>query len=398
MTYNDLASAVRGNAAALRSRTTLQPVGGVGDKVFPVTFKGGLYATENRKENPLDHGSRKLECVLLDSVAAQANRAEEALLRAVRAGRLELPLIEVDFSEANESLPAPIPNLTSLEVPHRLADAILRDCNLPGGERFSRSAYAREWARASAWNATPVYRFCPTALLFGMWGSPDKPGGLGAKFERAFVSEIVGVDIERSERRAGFRVDPLGVSSKVTVLPDEQTGGFEFAEPKTKNAVAPSSINHGNIIYESLNSGVRFAYAEQTTVVSLGALRKLRFPIDGRQDPVIDDAGRTVLAALGICAGTLASERELSLRSRCHLWPTERRQWELLEVPGMAPGQHEITSEAALEMVVQAQEAARALGLVWESNAIRLTPTPELVELVRRSQEVVARSSEGDSQ
>src|SRR5439155_22360728 len=86
-------------------------------------------------------------------------------------------------------------NLTTLDVPHRLADAILRDSLLADGTRFSKSQYALQWGRSNLWNATAVYELCPTALVFGMWGSPDKPGGLGAKFERAFVSEIVAVDV-----------------------------------------------------------------------------------------------------------------------------------------------------------------------------------------------------------
>ena len=47
-------------------------------------------------------------------------------MEAVRKGDLQLPLIEVDFS-ANKKLRSPLPTLTTLEVPHLLADAILRD-------------------------------------------------------------------------------------------------------------------------------------------------------------------------------------------------------------------------------------------------------------------------------
>jgi CRISPR-associated protein Csb1 len=78
-------------------------------------------------------------------------------------------LIEVDFSEANTKLKKDLPNLTSLEVPHRLADAILRDSVLKDGTRFSKSPYANEWGRANLWNATAIYKLCPTALVFGMW-------------------------------------------------------------------------------------------------------------------------------------------------------------------------------------------------------------------------------------
>src|SRR5215470_11259536 len=221
LTLEHLKAAVAGTAAALRSVAKLQPVGGEGDKVFPVTYAGGVYAMERRAVD-----GRLVNCVLIDSVQSQANRAEEALKLAVERGRTKLPLIEVDFDAANGQLRNPLPNLTSLDVPHRLADAILRDSLLPDGTRFSKSQYAQQWGRSNLWNATAVYKLCPTGLVFGMWGSPDKPGGLGAKFERAFVSEVVAVDVVRNSRegaspdevqtrkdltnvRAGFRIDPL---------------------------------------------------------------------------------------------------------------------------------------------------------------------------------------------
>src|SRR5438067_11857695 len=125
LNLNDLITAVAGSAAAFRSITKLQPVGGDGDKVFPATYGGGAYATERRA---LD--GQVVDCVLIDSVQSQANRAEEALKLAIERGRLRLPLIEVDFQEANRQLRNPLPNLTTLDVPHRLADAILRDSAL----------------------------------------------------------------------------------------------------------------------------------------------------------------------------------------------------------------------------------------------------------------------------
>jgi CRISPR-associated protein Csb1 len=163
LTFEDLKAAMAGTAAASRSITILQPVGGEGDKVFPATYSGGAYATERRA---LD--GKVVNCVLIDSVQSQANRAEEALKRAIERGRMQLPLIEVDFQEANAQFRNPLPILTSLDVPHRLADAILRDSILPDGTRFSKSRYAAEWGRSNLWNATAVYNLCPTALLFGM--------------------------------------------------------------------------------------------------------------------------------------------------------------------------------------------------------------------------------------
>lgn len=48
LTLAELQHAVKNTAAAFRCRTTLQPAGGPGDKVFPPTYAGAAYATELR--------------------------------------------------------------------------------------------------------------------------------------------------------------------------------------------------------------------------------------------------------------------------------------------------------------------------------------------------------------
>ena len=78
-----LRQVVSGYAAAFRSITVLQPAGGQGDKVFPPTYSGGQYAVEKRR---LPGRDDPVDCVLLDSVQSQANRLEECLLEAARAG------------------------------------------------------------------------------------------------------------------------------------------------------------------------------------------------------------------------------------------------------------------------------------------------------------------------
>lgn len=196
LTFDVLKAAVAGLDAGFRSLTRLQPLEGPGGKIFPATYSGGVYAVEKRRIPDGDGNEREVECVLLDSVQSQSNRAEEALKGTLERGAIALPLIEVDFAEVNPKFRSPLPNLTSLDVPHRLADAILRDSELPDGTRFSKSEYAKAWSRSTLWNATAVFELCPTALVFGMWGSPEKPGGLGVKFERAYVSE---------NRRSGCR-------------------------------------------------------------------------------------------------------------------------------------------------------------------------------------------------
>ncbi len=175
MTIDQLHQAVSGTTAAFRSRTRLQPAGGNGDKVFPPTYAGAVYAREDR----LIDGEKK-PCVLLDSVQAQANRLEEALQRALDSGLLkEIPVLNVDFT--NQGLLDEVGRVSSLEAPHRIADAILRD-SLHEGQPFRKSDLGKSLDQASLQNATPLYRLCPTALIFGLWDSTGPKGGLGQNF------------------------------------------------------------------------------------------------------------------------------------------------------------------------------------------------------------------------
>src|SRR6266545_1500233 len=91
----DLQEAVLGTAAAFRCRRRLQPAGGEGDKVFPPTFAGAVYAVEQRRVPGRDDA---VKCVVLDTVQSQANRMELALQEAFDAGKIQIPLLEVDFS------------------------------------------------------------------------------------------------------------------------------------------------------------------------------------------------------------------------------------------------------------------------------------------------------------
>ena len=179
--YEKLLSSCAGGMSALRAIVELVPAGGDGDKVAPPTHEGGKYAFEDR----FWKGRSDVKAVLLDSVQSQANRLEDALLGAARAGDIELPLLQVDIPGHQ--------TITSLSAPHRVHDAIFRDCQYEG-VRFRDSAIGKEMVDARVWNATGMFRLCPTALLFGTWDSQSGAGVNSAKFARSLVSEIVGVD------------------------------------------------------------------------------------------------------------------------------------------------------------------------------------------------------------
>jgi CRISPR-associated protein Csb1 len=395
LTLEQLETAVKGSAVAFRCRRRLQPAGGPGDKVFPPTFSGAVYAIEQRRIPGRDG---PVPCVLLDSVQSQANRMELALQEAFDAGRIKLPLIVVDFSaydptgdlEADEAagrLLDKVGRITTLQVPHRLADAILRDSQL-NGAKFRRSDKGKILNCASDADATPLFELCPTALLFGMWDSTGPKGGLGPKFERAIVSEIVGIGVEwRDDYRArGVRRDPLEISKNVLVLPDKDKSLLRVADPKQKGAVKPSEINHSSVPFDSENAGVTIEYAEQITTLSLIRLRRLRFPLNGEESPEANAAARVVLAALGLTAATLAFEAGVDLRSRCLLWPDGPIVWEVLDRPGEEPKRFLLTGDGALDLLNEAVQTARQLRLPWPEDPLVLKPSKELVELVRLSQ------------
>ena len=196
LTYKKLRDAVAGGAVALRSRTELQPADGPGGKVFPPTYAVNAehkYAVETRQV-----GDREVQTVLLDSVASQANRAELALLEGWEVGDLVFPVPYVDFSTEDGEF-GDIGRLTVLEAPHRLADAIFRD-SLLDGTLFRLSEVGRAITNAEPKNATALFQYAPTALLFGQWDSTGPKGGLGSKFQRAFVSEM-SVTMSRSVAR-----------------------------------------------------------------------------------------------------------------------------------------------------------------------------------------------------
>ena len=139
------------------------------------------------------------------------------------------------------------------------------------------------------------------------------------------------------------------------------------------------------------------AWAEQTVTLSLPALRRLQFPLNGgiSSDVDVNVAGRTVLAALGLCAAALAAEKGFDLRSRCLLWPMGPMDWELLGRPGQTPARLTLDADTAIHVLNEAVAEAEKLGLSWMKEPLALKAAPQLVDLVRKSQKLAA-ASEGD--
>lgn len=431
-----LKRAVAGGVAAIRSTTRLTPAGGAGDKVFPPTFmKDGQAKTKYAFETRRIEG-REVKTVLLDSVASQANRMEEALLDGWRSGQLKFPMIEIDFTV--DSAVADLDRLSVLQAPHRIADALLRDSTL-GDHPFRRSEPGKAFTDARITNATAVYRLCPAALIFGVWDSTGPKGGLGAKFQRAIVSEIVGIDVIEGVK-VGSRLDPAGIQKgagpvyqhkldstdwtslteeakpasdgdkkkgKAKGKGDEAGEGSEGYVPFSRKGVegkdkgTPAAINHGNVppTIDTVSGGVTLDHAVQTIVLSLPALRRLRFQQDVKGkvlDPKVRStaelAARTSLAALALAAVVFQREQGFDLRSRSVLVPEGPLSFELLGAEGGAPAIVGLDREGAARLLADAQAEAAKLGMGWDAAPITLRPMPKLVTLIKRSRELAATS------
>ncbi len=403
LTASSLTEAIAEHAAFRRLRR-LQPIGGAGDKLFPPTYPPPSSA---RRDAPPRHvferrrvSDREVWCVLIDSVQSQANRLEEALLAVANEDEVRLPYVTVDFRAAGLE---PLERITSLDAPHRVYDAILRD-SLMDGEPFMQSRAGRRLAAAKPADATALLELSPTALLFGAWHSQGEGGGLGAKFPRALVSEIMGIDTpvdkipntrtgeteaRTAGQRTGSRIDPLGVLKKVEVFkggdgwsPDQTEAG------KRAKKVRPSEINHGNIAPTVQPLGVTCAYVEHRAVITLAGLRHLRFGSDER-----DAAGRALIAALGLVALTEQDARGYALRSRCDLVCDGSAPLELVRADGSTEAVGLDRSEARA-LYRDTYQRAESAGFRFES--IVLTPQDKLVEIVRRSRELALEGAGGE--
>ena len=366
--YQGLLSGVSlaGDRAVLRWVVTYQPAGGVGSKIFPPTYPtSGDRSPYVLEERVVD--GRLRPDVLLDSTPSQANRAEEALLRAHRAGVVQVPLMVVEHSGE-----APVA-LTSLEFPHRYADAYLRD-SLLDGVVFDKTELGRSLMAASLDDATALYSNDPGSLVFGAWNSHRK--GRQQKFPRVYASEVIGWDPVVGARSAG-RLDPLNLQG--AQKPGKAGDGWEYSPSATKvKGERLSEIGHGNVAPNPQHGGVTISSAQRIATLSLAGLDRIGF---GSVDAQAAVAARAVLAAYTILADRLAFGRStLWLRSGCELVvESERVEW---VNRGGDTEPVDIPLETAVELFSVARQHADKHGLGLSAQTVRLTPSKALAAAI----------------
>ncbi|MFF3665447.1 type I-G CRISPR-associated RAMP protein Csb1/Cas7g [Microtetraspora malaysiensis] len=341
-----------------------------GDKVMPPSFPQGPYLMETRW---VDGEARKV--VVLDQVPSQANRVEEALLTARDAGRIELPLFELMAETSRGPL-----RLTSLEFPHRYADAYLRD-SLVEGKRFDRSDVGQRLREVSALDVRPLYERDPGSLLFGAWDSHRK--GRWPKFARIYSSSMVGLDPQEGVRKA-TRVDPFNLTGAIDdkAKAEADWGYVAVGDKKDKKqGQRLSEIGHGNIPPGDAHGGVSISEARRSGWISLAAIERLRF---GDASPEATRLAKATLAALALAGDRLAFGRpSVWLRSGCDLI----RSSEVLvfEQDAGAREEFSLSTGEAIAVFHELRDRAAAAGVVMASDAIRLEPMPSLAKAIEFS-------------
>lgn len=428
LTYDELSAGVAGDAAGIRARTSFEPLGGPGDKIFPPTYGVGVtpetrYAEEKRfmpSANAAD--GTVARSVVLDSVASQANRFELALLEAIRQEEVAVPVTSVDFR--------PFPDLAGLErisdyeAPHRIFDALLRD-SYDGEHLFRNGSAGRAITEAQPRNAAGLYHHSPHTLVFGGWDSTGPRGGLGAKYERAITSEIVAMGVELGVKTAS-RIDPTGIVKQAGPLYEAADGTWTLDETEAvtesgklkllgakkkgeqgaaRESGRPSQANLGNVTpsIERAAGGVTAREIIGTTVLSFIQLRRLRFPtrpdgsvFEGHQRSEAEVAARTALAALGIAAAAFAFEEGFDLRSRCVLTARRPIGFEIVSRDGSTTS-FDLAGSDAAKLMTEATDRAAAAGLPWRTGEILLRPSGRLVDLIRRSHQLAAVGETDDA-
>ena len=238
--------------------------------------------------------------------------------------RTSIPELVLDLSELKH-LPAHLPRrLSSLQFPHRSADAYLRDARLDGQD-FIKTKLGRDIFGATAQSCGPLMAWFPQALLYGFWQSHLGKKAHNTKHARVWVSEVIGWQPATTDTRVlGLKGDPLNLTAgeAVTSNPNDRTkwsvGKGERVEGGKNDKL--SEIGHGQVPFmgaDATAAPMSFARVTQRATVSFAQLR--RISLGGDVSDEADTAARALLVALGLHAHQLAFGRGFSLRSGADL-------------------------------------------------------------------------------
>lgn len=306
----------------IRIDTDLEPLAGRGAPVKPAVYEGGTYQHDRRWASQDD--AEPTPVIVVDNVPSQANRLEEALRRS--RSSTGIPELLLDLSDLPH-LPVHLPKeLSSLEFPHRNADAYLRDATLDGHD-FIKTDIGEAVFGATAQTCGPLMAWFPQALLYGFWQSHLGKKRQNTKHARAWVSEIIGWQPASTETKVlGLKGDRLNLSTDETVTSNagDRTKWEIGRDSKIEDGKTDklSEMGHGQIPFmgdDATAAAVSFARVTQRATVSFAQLRRVSLGREASRDA--DASARALLVALGLHAHHLAFGRGFALRSGAELRP-----------------------------------------------------------------------------
>lgn len=373
-------------ATNIRLSVSLAPV--AGNVVYPPTFAPPESAPRG---TPASHNWRPDGSVVLDTPQSQANRIEEAILRAMRAGALAYPDIQLVIPGEG--------SVSVLELSHRAYDATLFHALDAAGIHFRHTAVGKALIDAHPGNSTAVFEHAPIQLLVGAWDSHGGRGVLAAKFQRILTGEIVGLDAKPLQRTA-TKMDPLDIRRDAATIyqhRDRDVGWTLDPHQALRGnggepvVCKPAETGLGNTPSTS-ERGALISAARHDLVLSVTAARRLRFPdpASGECDPGRDRTGQDAVLAFGIYAISLLLDAGYDLRSGCQLLPTAEPT---LEVIGRTLQQVECVGlSSAREWFDEAMERAGRHGLRWRTEPLNLQPSVDLKQVIARSRELAGQA------
>jgi CRISPR-associated protein Csb1 len=278
--------------------------------------------------------------------------------------------------------------LTSLDFPHRYADAYVRD-SMIDGLRFDQTAVGKRLREVSTGDVRPLYEREPCSLLFGAWDSHRK--GRWPRFPRLYSAVMFGLD-PVGGRRMGGRMDPVNLTGSVGDSSSAEAGWQFVADGAKAKGKKLSEIGHGNIAPQPVHGGVTVSEVRRIASISLAGLERLRF---GGAPAEAVTAARAALAALGLIGDRLAFGRpSVWLRSGCDLAKVSEAVG--LERPGDgAVDEIPVTAEAGLEAFFELRDKAAKAGIAMERDIIAIEPVPELAAAIKFAVTSSAQESEG---
>jgi len=238
--------------------------------------------------------------------------------------------------------------------------------------------------------ASGLYEHAPVTLVLGGWDSHSGGGPLSAKIPRVVTSEIIGVDAIRAQRGA-VKFDPMDIRKAAGPVyqskDPERVFELDKKQASDKKEKNPSDVGLGTVP-NTEERGASIRYALQSSLVSLTAVRRLRFEdSQGKLDVQRDRLGQASTLALGLYGLLSQMEAGYFLRSGCDLIPATQPT---LEVVGRTLEEVEsftLDADGAHGLLQECLSRAEDAGLAWRREPMQVGADDRLQQLVRRSRE-----------